>query len=246
MSFVLSMHQWSQLKSALLDWFTDPEQVLLPLCGIALVTFALRRLPYRNVILRSLGILGVAYGVLISPVGAVITTEGLGLFLEADVGQPADAIVVLGRGPLAEQERALAAVELWQGKRAPIILMTGRGEAPRLSEQITFSGVPTAVQLIENQARTTEENAQFSYPLLQAAGVRRLILITDQPHMLRSVLTFQSFGFQVTPFPVNVPPSLPAIERTALALREYLGIASYAIVGRFQSRSAAVAALPDR
>ncbi|NEP18766.1 MAG: YdcF family protein [Leptolyngbya sp. SIO4C1] len=151
--------------------------------------------------------------------------------------------MVLGRGSLAEQTRAQAAVQLWQAKRAPVILTTGRGEAARLSAHITQLGVPLRAQLIEPNARTTEENAVRSFDLLHTIGVNRLILITDQPHMLRSVLTFQSFGFQVIPHPVTISPSLPAIEETALALREYVGLVSYALIGRFQPRTVSVAVL---
>lgn len=233
--------QWGQLKYALLNWFADPQQVLLPLIAIALITVCLKPSWYKMLLLRSACTLSIAYLLLISPLGATVTTQGLTLFLPPDVGQPADAIVVLGRGPLAEQARAQAAANLWQAKRAPLILTTGRNEAPRLSAQLTQLGVPATAQLVEPQARTTEENAIRSFQLLQATGANRLILITDQPHMLRSVLTFQSFGFQVIPHAVAVSSKYPAIERTTLALREYVGLVSYALLGRFQPRTTSVA-----
>lgn len=245
MVFSLSLHQWGQIKSTLLNWFTDPQQILLPLLAIALVTLCLRPFPLRKWIIRSTCALGLAYSLLISPLGATLVTQGLMVFLPAYQGQPADAIIILGRGTLAEQARAATASQLWQAQRAPVILATGRGEAPRLSTLLTELGVPPAVQLIEPQARTTEENAVRSYELLQSIDAKQLILITDQPHMLRSLLTFQSFGFQVTPYPISVPSTLPSIEKTALALREYVGLAGYALVGRFQPRSTEVADLSE-
>ena len=237
----LPLYQWSQLKYAWVDWFTNPKQVLLPLLTIALVAVCCKSFPHKKFILRGVCGLSLGYLILISPVGAFATTQGLMLLLAPDAGQPADAIVVLGRGPLAEQERAQAAVNLWRAKRAPVILTTGRGEAPRLSAQLTQFGVPSTVQLVEPQARTTEENAIRSWPLLQTIEAKRLILVTDQPHMLRSVLTFQSLGFQVIPHPVTIPSKYPSIKKTTLALREYVGLASYAVLGRFQSRTASVA-----
>ena len=206
-----------------------------------MVAFSLKPFPYKKVIFRSACTLGIAYLILISPIGAAATTQGLTLFLSPDTGESADAIVVLGRGPLAEQERAEAAVQLWQAQRAPVILTTGRGEAPRLSSQITQLGVPLEAQLIEPQARTTEENAIHSFDLLQTIGASQLILVTDQPHMLRSVLTFQSFGFHIIPHPVTIPSTRSSIEKTALALREYVGLVSYAFIGRFQPRTISVA-----
>jgi len=149
---------------------------------------------------------------------------------------------------LAEPERVQTAFRLWQGDRAPIILTTGRGEAPRLSAQLTQLGVPLSAQIVEPQARTAEENAIRASELLQTIGASRLILVTDQPHMLRSVLTFKSFGFQVIPHPVIVPLTVPAMQRTTLALREYAGLVSYALIGRFQPRpfAAAPETLPQR
>lgn len=246
MSFFLHLHQRSQLKYALLDWFTDPKRVLLPLLIIGLVALCLKSSPYKKSVLLSVCALGATYLILISPLGAVATTGGLTLFLSPDIGQSADAIVVLGRGPLAEQERAQAAAELWQAQRASTILTTGRGEAPRLSTKLIQLGIPLEAQLIEPKARTTEENAIRSFELLQSIGARRIVLITDQPHMLRSVLTFRSFGFETIPHPVKVPASLPAIEKTALALREYVGLISYALIGRFQPRTTSVAMLNQR
>lgn len=232
---------WGELKYALFNWFITPTRTLLPLIALLLITFIGKQSLYKTVIRRSACACSIIYLLLISPIGAAATIHGLTLFLSPDKGQQADAIVVLGRGSLAESERAQAAARLWQAQRAPVILTTGRGEAPRLSAQITQLGVPLEAQLIEPQARTTAENATRSFGLLQALGANRLILVTDQPHMLRSVLTFQSFGFQVTPHPVRIPPSLPTINKTALALREYVGLASYTLLGRFQRRALPVA-----
>lgn len=220
----------------MLDWFTDPKQVLLPLLIIGLIVFFLKASPPKRLILRTVCTLGATYLALTSPLGATIATRGLTLLLSPDTGQAADAIVVLGRGPLAEHERVQAATKLWKAERAPTILTTGRGEALRMPTQLIQLGVPLDVQLIEPKARTTEENAVRSFELLRDIGARRIILVTDQPHMLRSVWTFRSFGFKAVPYPVEIPTTLPAIEKTALALREYVGLFSYALVGRFQPR----------
>ena len=243
MVFLLHLHQWSRFKYTLSNWFTDPRQVLLSLLIVWITVLYFRALPCRKSILHGVCIFYIVYLVLISPLGAKVTTKGLTLFLASDDGQKADAIVVLGRGPLAEQERVQATTKLWQTQRAPLILTTGHGEAARLSEQLARLGVPLGVQLIESKARTTEENAARSFELLQSIGARCIILVTDQPHMLRSVLLFRSFGFETVPYPVEIPATLPTIEKTALALREYTGLISYALLGRFQPRKTSVVRL---
>ncbi|MEM1252669.1 MAG: hypothetical protein AAGI69_09550 [Cyanobacteria bacterium P01_H01_bin.21] len=81
------------------------------------------------------------------------TTQGLTLFLSSDTGQSADAIVVLSYGDLANKERVEAAVQLWQAKRATIILVTGMTEvASRYSAQITHLGILLQAQFIEPQS----------------------------------------------------------------------------------------------
>lgn len=91
------------------------------------------------------------------------------------------AIVVLGapldeRGQLTEvgRERARAAAALWHLGGAERVLPTGgvtrgqaRSEAAALAEELGALGVPGAAILLEEQARTTAENARCCAALLR-------------------------------------------------------------------------------
>lgn len=150
-----------------------------------------------------------------------------------------DAIVVLGRGYRFSGSRAKVAADLWSSARAPKIFVSGRGDARRMVAQIERFGIPAAVVDGEECSLTTEENARFTASILFPQGVRRIVLITDPPHMLRSLLTFQSMGFTVIPHFSPLPSDLGYRERLAIIFREYGGLASYVLKGRFGERGRA-------
>jgi uncharacterized SAM-binding protein YcdF (DUF218 family) len=242
MSSIVSLYSWGQLKFALQDWFATPERVLIPLATIYVALLLSRSKLSRSkqwkaLLLKTIVGLAATYLFVISPPGAALAVEGLNRFLPVDPGQAADAIVVLGRGPFLNDERSQKAAQFWRERRAPIILATGHHEAHHLLALIMAQGVPERALLEEPNARTTEENAVLSAQMLRQRQARRLILITDSPHMLRSLLTFRSLGFDVIPEPIPLPSDLSSIEVSLTALREYVGLMSYASAGRFHARA---------
>lgn len=60
-------------------------------------------------------------------------------------------------------------------------------------------GVP--VKWIEGRSRDTGENAAYSAALLRAAGVKRILLVTDAMHMPRAHDAFERAGFDVVSAP---------------------------------------------
>jgi hypothetical protein len=62
--------------------------------------------------------------------------------------------------------------------------------------------------------------------------------------MLRSFLTFRSFGFDVVPVPSSGLRYLDRTDRTRMVLREYLGLVSYGLLGRFSAQEHGRAAIP--
>jgi uncharacterized SAM-binding protein YcdF (DUF218 family) len=54
---------------------------------------------------------------------------------------------------------------------------------------------------VENRSRDTFENAEFSARILKAAGIRRIVLVTDANHEWRAAHEFASTGLEVTPAP---------------------------------------------
>ncbi|PSB25158.1 YdcF family protein [Stenomitos frigidus] len=174
-----------------------------------------------------------------SPPGLALVTHALTSQIPADSGAKAEAIVVLGRGARFMNDRVDVTAALWQAKRAPLIFVSGRGDAKRITRQLLEKGIPSDVLDGENCSLTTEENAQFTADLLIPKGMKQIILVTDAPHMLRSRLTFQSLGFDVIAHPNDLPSNLGYREHIELVAREYGGILSYVLRGRFHEREAA-------
>jgi uncharacterized SAM-binding protein YcdF (DUF218 family) len=103
----------------------------------------------------------------------------------------ADAIVLLGGG---SGERPSRAAELFRSGVAPKILVSGAGDAPGNRLLLMNRGVPAAAIQLEPDSRTTKENAQFSIPLLRAAGVKRAVLVTSWYHSRRALKCFRHYA----------------------------------------------------
>lgn len=195
-----------------------------------------RLLKWRQWLLR-VGFGGFIIGLfLLSPMGLNWANRGLITFLPTDSGETADAIVILGRGGSLQRDRVEAAVELWQEHRAPRIFVSGRGDAPKILNALRQMGLPDEVLDGENCSQTTDENAKLTAYSLRPKGVHRIILLTDAPHMQRSRLTLQSFGFEVIPHISSGFPELHRRDNVMMLLYEYGGLLSYAVKGRFLPR----------
>lgn len=83
---------------------------------------------------------------------------------------PADAIVVPGGEWVLRPKRA---AELFQQGRAPRIIVSGKGEAGPLQLALRERGVPAAAIELENQARSTQENAVFVIRRLRQEKIGR-------------------------------------------------------------------------
>jgi uncharacterized SAM-binding protein YcdF (DUF218 family) len=188
------------------------------------------------------GALLAIYLLAVSPLGFVVASKLLVSFLPSDPGTPTDAIVVLGRGTELRPDRVEVATQLWQAKRAPLVFASGRGDATEIAQMLEAKGLPPEAVDGEPCSRTTEENAQFTAALLKPHRVQRILLVTDPPHMLRSLLTFRSFGMEVIPHATSAPTQLDPKHRTFLVFREYLGLLGYGLMGRFSEREAPAAA----
>ncbi len=225
---------WLGVKAALSRMVTQPLWMvpLLVVLGLAvvwLVPSSRRRLAF---FLSSLPLW--LYLFLLTPVGGGLLTWGLTTWIPRDALAPADAIVVLGRGGALANARVQDAYRLWQAGWAPRIFVSGAGDAGPMGRALLALGVPRSDVYGEDCSQTTEENAQFSLALLESSQVQSILLITDNIHMLRSELTFRSFGIRVIPVISETyePRGFPLP-----ALREYLGLLSYGLKGRFFSRT---------
>jgi uncharacterized SAM-binding protein YcdF (DUF218 family) len=167
----------------------------------------------------------------ISAWGIQISLWGLTVWLPADMGEATDAVVVLGRGEAFRDLRTGVAHELWQARRAPKIFASGMMDARLIVQSLKALEVPAQNLSGEECSRSTQENALFTATLLQPDGVRHILLVTDAPHMLRSVLIFRRNGFRVTPHAVSLPAQFSPIEQQRSLLREYLALVRYIFAG---------------
>lgn len=177
------------------------------------------------------------YFFLVSPVGLTLAEKGLTAWIPHDSGQRADAIVVLGRGRSQRADRVQQAAQLWQAERAPLVFASGQIDAPAIAQTLQRQGVSADSIAFEGCSRTTEENAQITAAMLSPQGIQSIILVTDPTHMVRARLTFQSLGFRVWPHLSN--QNDPDAKTTTFVrnVREYVGLVTYALRGRYRPRS---------
>lgn len=227
------MTHWLVFKDIISNWLMTPALILLPLAIIVGLPWLVPRLRWKRLLIGLGIILLVIYFTATSSLTIAVASKGLVAFLPEDSGVNADAIVVLGRGDEFRQSRVDVAAELWNAHRAPLIFASGSGDASLIVELLTAQGIPNQALAHEDCSRTTQENAEFTATMLQPQGVKQILLVTDPPHMLRSLLTFRHFGFKVIPHTSPLPPDLAPRRKTQMVFYEYLGLISYGLQGRF-------------
>lgn len=169
--------------------------------------------------------------------------------------QPADAIVVLGGGSNfapeydvdtlseASLQRVRYAAKLYRETGKPILVTGGTSLGNALSEgqqmkQVLEQEFNVPVQWVEGESGNTLENAQLSYPILKAAGITRIYLVTHAWHMPRSLTAFQNAGFQIIPAPTAYTtryqtdllafiPNAGALGNSSLFMHEVIGMGWY-------------------
>lgn len=118
----------------------------------------------------------------------------------------------------------------------------GHGAPPGATEaevatRIAAQELGRPLKWAEGRSRDTRENANYTVPLLHAAGVRRIVLVTHGFHMKRSMRAFErairrdGLSMVLLPAPVGLGtrsfdwmPSAGGFHHTRLVLREALGL----------------------
>jgi uncharacterized SAM-binding protein YcdF (DUF218 family) len=241
-SSTLLAARWTTFSWGLTEWLGRSKRVVLILLILAILPLFFRSRRWRNWVGKPAAIALAVYLFLLSPIAAHILTWGLdNRFLSwwdqpQSLEEPADAMVILGRGPQLNIGRIDVTAQLEKTQPAPIIFASGYDDAPVILDGLKHRGIPDEKLQGESCSLTTEENALFTSALLQPQGVRRILLITDPLHQLRSRLTFESYGFQVATRSSPLPLNFSSAKRSLLALREYSALISYGLMGRFQPR----------
>ncbi|HEY8108612.1 MAG TPA: YdcF family protein [Patescibacteria group bacterium] len=130
----------------------------------------------------------------------ILLVIGLGWFIAPrDDLKKTDAIVVVSGGETAT--RADAGIRLWKDGWGRTLVFAGaaadRGtsNAKVMQQRAISQGVPLAATIVEEQSRTTNENARFLKPVFEAQDIRSAILVTSPYHARRTTVTFRrEFG----------------------------------------------------
>ena len=171
----------------------------------------------------------------------------------------AQAIVILGGGRLYSAPddggrdvpnaqtllRLRRAAQIQRLTNLPILVSGGSPEIAALSEAELMArslqeDFRVPVKWIEGSSDNTAQNAQRSAELLKAAGVNRILLVTDAMHMPRAKNIFLSTGLNVIPAPTGfhaqntlLPhdfiPTAGALKDSHYAMHEWLGLLWYRI-----------------
>jgi uncharacterized SAM-binding protein YcdF (DUF218 family) len=157
---------------------------------------------------------------------------------------PADAVIVLAAGgsrpdalSSGSLRRAVHGIALHQEGWAPLLVFSGgRAEGVTRATLARRLKVPAESILTVASGHTTREEAMQMARLLQPRGVRKVLLVTDMEHMVRSKALFERVGFQVLPAPVpdGSKPAVRPQSRVELfhrTLQEWVALQYYRLAG---------------
>lgn len=156
-------------------------------------------------------------------VGVAVAYLGVNLWLvhrtgSSDQARSVDAIVVLGAAQYDGRPSPQLAARLdqvlllWQRGLAPMVVTTGGNrpgdrftEAQASADYLTARGVPAdAIQQVGGT--NTFDSLAAAAQLLQRAGARRVLLVTDPFHSLRARLISQEVGLTAYVSPTRTSP----------------------------------------
>ncbi len=146
---------------------------------------------------------------------------------------------------LAGMERLRYAALLHRKTGLPILLSGGRPLPSSRSEAELMRDVleneyHIPVRWLEDQSHTTWQNAEYTDQILYEAGIESAWVVTQAWHMPRSMSVYQNHKVNYKAAAVSYSGSIPwsdgymnwipqatALERSLIALHEYIGIAWY-------------------
>lgn len=222
--------------------------ILLALFGLWLMRAKSRRWQHGGAALATLSLLGLLILSLPMVGNALMAPLEPNPPISPQQLRRAQAIVILGGGTYYAApeyggdtvshytlERLRYGARLARESNLPLLVtggapFGGRAEAESMREALERDfGVK--VRWVEGASRDTAENARLSAPILKAAGVARIALVSHGWHLPRAIPLFEKQGLEVIPAPTAfstgspslLENSLPrAMVRSRQALHEYL------------------------
>ncbi|MFV0438433.1 MAG: YdcF family protein [Desulfopila sp.] len=170
---------------------------------------------------------------------AIVILSGAQNEAATEFGQPVsgqDTLIRLRYGAFLQRRTGL-----------PILLTGGsvRKNADRsLAESMAFDldeEFGLQARWLETKSRTTAENAQLSYDILQVEKKTTILLVTSSLHMQRATWSFRRVGFHVLPAPTgfidqqpltirSFVPNAHSLQLSRDAIHEWLGYWAYRIL----------------
>jgi len=157
--------------------------------------------------------------------------------------EPADAIVVLGRGGADTDgvltnrslRRTLDGIDHYGAGLAPVLVLSGSDDETAARAHLAQGlGVPSGAILRTSSAKTTRGEAEEIRRLLLPLGRRRILLVADPIDMPRARAVMERAGFTVLPAPTAATgPSDPESRLGLLRdiLSELAGWTYYRLTG---------------
>lgn len=223
--------------------------LLAALFGLRLMRAKSRRWQNGGLVLATLSLLGLL--LLSLPIVGEALMKPLEPYppLAEDQLRRAQAIVILGGGSYydapeyggdtvgpATLERLRYGARLARRSGLPLLVtggapFGGRAEAELMREALE-ADFGVKARWVEPASQDTEQNAAFSAPLLKAAGVGRIVLVSHGWHLPRALPLFGAQGLEAIPAPIAFSTPAPtllarflpgALGSSRQALNEYLG-----------------------
>jgi uncharacterized SAM-binding protein YcdF (DUF218 family) len=122
-----------------------------------------------------------------------------------EMPQKSDVIIILA-GDYGE--RVAYGGKLYLSGYADKVLLSGNDSG--MKQQALSQGIPESAILLEDQSRTTFENAKYSFKIVQAQGFKSVIVVTSPYHTRRASIIFTQFfrGIFLTICPVPYNPAM--------------------------------------
>jgi len=165
-------------------------------------------------------------------------------FGEKDHAKKSDCIIVLGAAAYGEkpspvfEERIRHAIGLFRKGEAPTLIFTGgRGDGASHAESevgaayAVRESVSRAAILTETRSRTTKQNLTEAKALMDSAGLRSAIIVSDPLHLKRASAMAEDLGIPAvtSPTPTSRYRSLRA--KLGFLVREVYFYNHHAVTG---------------